>query len=318
MRSKAVMSILALLTCTLSGCNTRIGWPVDYWQSGLFAIVGFLAVCGLIFVGLVGLCQSIAQQDRSFITGGLLFLGVAALLLQALPHTASGIQFVPLFPWQYGDWLLRIMSGACWLCIVFACLCAFSNVKGDWPAAGGATLIALGLNVLLSFAGPADATQQPSSMIISFGDKVAQCEKLKTERSKTLETLLADKETLVARIKGLGCRTKRELMAHSIGRTLVSELEHLSRQIASLQREVEAIEAVLEQAQSVQRSIERQAMLKEHGLSDAEFARLSQIDHELQEGLRKISAPVPGTEVQIDKLLDGVLAPSEQGDKNHG
>jgi hypothetical protein len=138
---------------------------------------------------------------------------------------------------------------------------------------------------------------------------------LRKDRAKVLEKLLADKETVVARIKGLGCRSKRELMAHSIGRTLAAELEHLSRQIASLQREVEAIEAVLEQAQSVQRSVERQAMLKDHGLSDAEFARLSQIDHELQEELGKISAPVPGSEVQMDKLLEGLLEP---GDKNHG
>ena len=126
---------------------------------------------------------------------------------------------------------------------------------------------------------------------------------------------MADKEMLVTHIKGLGCRTKRELMVHSIGCTLASELEQLSRQIASLQGEVEAIEVVLERAQSVQRSVERQALLKEHGLSDAKFARLSQIDHELQEELRKIIATVPGTEVQIDKLLDGLL---EQGDKNHG
>jgi hypothetical protein len=314
MKSKqTVMCILALLTCALSGCNTRIGWPGAYSDHGFLALV----VLGLIGLGILVLIASVGEGCRESLVAGVLFLLVAGLLLQVLPHTASGVQFVPLFPWQYDTSLARIISGACWLCIVFVCLCVFSNVKGDWPAAGGATLIVLGLNVLLSFAGPADAPQQPSSVITSFRENVAQCEKLKTARSEALEKLQADKETLVTRIKGLGRRTKRELMAHSIGRTLVSELEHLSRQIASLQREVEAIEAVLEQAQSVQRSVERQAMLNDHGLSDAEFARLSQIDHELQEEVRKISAPVPGAEVQMDKLLDCVLAPSEQGDREH-
>ena len=316
MKSKwVVMCILALLTCTLSGCNTKIGWPWDYWQSGIFAIIGFLVVYGVIFVGLVGLGASIASQDRDALISGVGLLLVAALLLQALPHTASGIQLVPLFPWYFDGWLAKIISSMCWLALVLGCLASFSPSKSDWKGAAIKFVVVLGLNVLLSFAGPpdvttADAPQQPPSVLTSFRGKVAQCETLRKERSEALEKLLSDKEALVARIKGLGCRTKQELMAHRIGSTLATELEQLSRQIASLQSETEAVEAVLERAQSVQRSVERQVMLKGHGiLSETEFAQLSQIDHELQEELRKIIAPVPGTEVQMDKLLDGVLAP---------
>ena len=42
-------------------------------------------------------------------------------------------------------------------------------------------------------------------------------------------------------------------------------------------------------------------------MSDEEFAQVSQIDHELQEELQKRNGPTPGSEVQLDKLLDGVL-----------
>ena len=122
MRSKrVVMCILALLTCTLSGCNTKIGWPWDYWQSGFFAVVGLLVVCGLIFMGLMLIIVAATEVDRGMLAGGVALPLVAALLLQALPNTASGIQFMPLFPWQHDAWLARIISGACWLALVLGC-----------------------------------------------------------------------------------------------------------------------------------------------------------------------------------------------------
>jgi hypothetical protein len=278
-------------------------------------------VLGLIGLGILVLLVSFEEDSRETLVTGVVFLLVAGLLIQELPQTASGVQFVPLPPWHYSGWFSRTISVVSWLCIALASLCVFSNVKTDWPAAAGAILIAIALNALLSFAGTSEVAEshtprQRPSVVQSFRERLAQCDTLRKDRMEALEKLLADKESLVARIRGLGCRSKADLMSHRIGRTLVSELEHLSRQIASLQREVEAIEAVLERAQSMQRSIEREAMLKGHGaLPENEYTRLSQIDHELQEELRKIIAPVPGTEVQIDKLLEGLL---EQGDRNHG
>jgi prefoldin subunit 5 len=177
------------------------------------------------------------------------------------------------------------------------------------------------LNALLSFAGPADTTpftvtDGRSSAITSCQEKIERWESLRKERSDTLEKLSSDKEMLVARIRSLGCRTKQELMAHSVGCTLAHELEHLSRQIAQLQTESGTIEATVERAQSMLRCIERQSMLKGHGLSDGEFARLAQIDHELQEELRKMTGgPTPGSEVQLDKLLNEVLPQHEQANR---
>ena len=73
-----------------------------------------------------------------------------------------------------------------------------------------------------------------------------------------------------------------------------------------LNQHMEFIEATVERAQSMLRCVEREAMVK--GVSDDEFARVSQIDHELQEELRKMTGgPTPGSEVRTDKLLDEVL-----------
>jgi hypothetical protein len=188
---------------------------------------------------------------------------------------------------------------------------AFSPEKEHWQGAVAAIFVAFSMNALLSFASPVDAfaTDGRSSAITSCQEKIARWETLRKERLETLEKLSSDKEMLVTRIKGLGCHTKQELMAHSVGCTLAHELEQLSRQIAHLQSETDTMEATVERAQSMLRCIEREAMLKEHGMSDEEFARVSQIDHELQEELQKITGgPTPGSEVQLDRLLDEVHA----------
>jgi hypothetical protein len=328
MKSKQVMmSILALLPCTLSGCselNTRIGWPWTYCAQGFWPVVGFLAVGFLIFVGIGGVIASFdaSEGDRGMVILAAFFLILAGFLLQTLPHTATGIQFVPLSPWNYDGWIARSISSICWLALVLGCLTAFSRSKADWKGSAIAIFVALGLNTILSFAGSADATASTvtggqSPAITSCNEKIAYWETLRKERSDTLEKLSSDKEMLVARIRSFGCRTKQELMAHSVGCTLAHELEQLSRQIAQLQTETSTIEATVERAQSALRCVEREAMLKEHGmLSDEEFARVSKIDHELQEELRKMAGePTPGSEVRMDKLLDEALAQPESANR---
>ena len=49
---KSYLILFALFACTMSGCsqiNTKIGMPWIYWEHGYLAVVGFLAVCVLIF-----------------------------------------------------------------------------------------------------------------------------------------------------------------------------------------------------------------------------------------------------------------------------
>ena len=296
---------MATLFCML---NSRIGWPWEYFGNGVGPVFGFLAVCFLIFVGFAALAAGVDEKGCLFAGLGIWLL--AGLVLQGLPHTENGIQFIPLLPWFYSGWIARIISAASWLMLLLGILCGVSPEKEHWKGAVAAILFALSMNALLSFASPADATAPiatdgRSSVFTSCHEKIARWETLRKERSGTLAKLSSDKEMLVARIRSLGCQTKRELMAHSVGCTLAKELEQLSRQIAQLQSETNTIEATVERAQSTLRCIERQAMVK--GFSNEEFARVAQIDHELQEELRTRTGPTPGSEVQLDKLLDEVL-----------
>ena len=174
-------------------------------------------------------------------------------------------------------------------------------------------LIALGLNALLSFATPADVTApiaidgRPSE-IVSSRDKLAQCEKLRSQRAEALERLVSDKETLVGRIRAIGAKSKKELMANPLGRTLVEEFEHLSRQIAQLQSEIDAIDTVVERGQSSLRSLEREAIVRGAKSTDEEFKQLSEADHTLAAELRRVAGEkTPGSEVNLDKLLNEII-----------
>jgi hypothetical protein len=299
--------LILLLVCTLPGCvpaNTCVGSPWAYWHHGFFAVVGFGIVCGLILFGLCGLCAG--EEHTGFFFAGLAFWLVAMLLLQALPHTESGVRFVPLAPWHYGGWIARIVSGISWICIGLACMAVFSSLKADRVGAAIAMLIAMALNGLLSFATPLGTTQLAASPTCQ--DKIAQWEQLRQQRAEALSKLSADKVVLLTRIRGLGVSSKKDLMAHPVGRTLVEELEQLSRQTAQLQGETDAIAAVLERAQSMLRSIERESLLKGLGVAEPKRNQLSLMDHALREELRNMTTP--DAEVRLDKVLDKVFAPT--------
>ncbi len=283
--------------------NTRLAWPWVYGaQSGL-AILIFLVICGLLFL-VLGLITSSLQPngDPGMVAGAVIFLILAWLVLQALPHTDQGLQFVPLLPWFYPNRCWQAVSLVCWSALLLGSLTAFATRKN----AAALILVALGLNAVLSFAGSSVIPDKTSPPFASCRTTIAQCETLRQGHLLELEKLAADRQVLVDRIRSLGLKDKRELMKNSVGRTLADELEHLARQEAHVQSETSAIESVVERARSVLRRIEREVAIQ--GLSaEAVRNRMSEVDHELQEELRRVTNnPPAGVEVRMDGVLDEV------------
>ena len=294
----------ATLLCTL---NSRIGWSEAYVGHGVGPVLGLLVVCVLIFVGIVAVAVGKEEGCHGSQFAGIGFWLVAGLLLQGLPHVATGIQFVPLLPWCYSAWIPRIVSAASWLTFLIGIL---AGTKERWKEASAAVLIAFGLNALLSFADMAHTTApiESSSVIASCRDKIAQCDKLRSQRAAALERLLSEKETLVGRIKAVGAKSKKELMAQPLGRTLVAELEQLSRQIGQLRSEIDAIDSVVERGQSSLRCLEREALVHEAKSTDEEYKQLCDADHTLVEELRRVAGDkTPGSDVNLDKLLNEII-----------
>ena len=255
----------------------------------------------------MGICGIIAGEEHPgpLITG-IIFWLVAGLLLQALPHTESGIQFVPLPPWYYQSQIAWIISIACWIALIFGWHINFSSVKADRSSAVVAIFIALGLNALLSFASPSYVVSQNRTEISapneSLQEKYSKWEELRQQQLGALERLSYDKHILEARIKNLDVKTKRELMGHPVGVPLVDELEQLTQQIANLQKEIYSIELV----QSKMRSLERQIALRKVSLSPEELSAAIKSIEEKRRGISDDSTP--DSAVQRNILLNGLIA----------
>jgi hypothetical protein len=283
--------ILLLLICLVSGCNTRIGCPGIHYGFG--ASIGAFVVCGLIFAGFVAIAtaHNLQEGQRGEVIGGIVVWIVGGLLLQALP-VSGGVQFVPLPCWCYASWIPWILSSVCWLCILFGCLCGLSGDKEGVEQGAAFLLLALGLNALLSFATPIGAVANNPP------DPIAQWERLRDERSATLNRLMSDKEMLTSRIRNLGAKNKKELMANAIGKTLVEELEQLCQQIDTMAKEIEVVDTSAELANSHRRIVERQDLVKSGKLTDKDYERISTANHAVDK------EQTPGSEIHRDKLLN--------------
>ena len=191
---------------------------MDLLGTRLLAVVGFSALCGLLFLGF-GLVLTSRTEGPEMLKAGVLFLLVAGLLLQVLPHTENGIQFVPLPPWYYASWIASSVSTGCWLCMA-GCLPGLIGNKDDAHVAGFLIPAAFGLNVVLSFCSPLGVTTDERPPLAKL---IAQWDTRKEERSQAMATLLSDKETLVTRIRKLVLKTKpnswHSLRVHARGRT---------------------------------------------------------------------------------------------------
>jgi hypothetical protein len=312
---------LFLLVGTCSGCNTRIGWPWSYWEHGILPTIGCFGIGFMVFIGILFATCSFLNDSKpdqvAALLSGFGILVIASLLLQLLPHTITGIQIVPLPPWNYSGGMPWIISTAILACLVFGCCLAIrSNTRDHVQIVASAFIFAsFCLNAGLSFWTveadmPYLAARERITLMKSYEVKIGQLERLRTERTKAMETLSNDKNALVARIQGLEVRSKSELMAHPVGRTLADELVQLTNQIGRLRSETAVVESALERAKSALRSIEREETLKGLGVSGGKrLDELAQIDRELQEELRRVSgAPPADKDIHLDKLLDDVLA----------
>jgi hypothetical protein len=256
----------------------------------------------LVFAGITGIAAGMDCCGH-FIAGIAIWF-LAGLLLQTIP-VKNGVQFIPLPPWYYRD-LARIVSCAVWLGIIVGTLLMFSNAESDRGRAVGIFLAAMAINaVLLSFATPADVTTaEERPQIKSSEDEIVQWERLQSDRQNALDRLMSDQEALIGRIRGLGAKSKQELMANPVGQTLVAELEQLVQQINAAKKEIEVVETAIERAKSRLRSIERQTMLKSGELTDDEYKRMSVANHTLADERRQ----PPGSEIHRDKLLDALFS----------
>ena len=132
--------------------NTKIPWPTQLRGVSGWTLNCYFAVWGLV-VGSIALMVHTANRQEE---GGPLWiimamLAAAAILLQFLPFSDTGFQFVPLSPWSYLGWESFFISLACWAAIVSAGYVVLDRMVDSAQAFSVLCLIAMSLNLVLSW-----------------------------------------------------------------------------------------------------------------------------------------------------------------------
>ena len=134
-----------------SSWNTKIPWPTQLRGAPRWTVGCYLAVWGLVIVAIVLMIGNLQQEEGGPLLSVIAMLGTVVVLLQFLPHTDSGVQFVPLSPWAYAGWESFFVSLVCWMAILGAGYVTIVRSPDSPQAFAALCLIALSLNVLLSW-----------------------------------------------------------------------------------------------------------------------------------------------------------------------
>jgi len=148
-----------------NGLNTKIGFPSTYRQHSPLAFLGSMAVCLLVGTAVVLLVATVGRTESGPMLSLIGLLTLAAILLQALPASESGIQFIPLSPWAYSGLVAICLSILRWLGVFLAALIAIlsSGLIGAPSGFSAAVLFSMGCSLLLSLGGGSAPTEVASA-----------------------------------------------------------------------------------------------------------------------------------------------------------
>lgn len=132
--------------------NTKIPWLTDLRGAGPWTVGCYLAVVTLVVAAVALLISNIDRDRGGFLLLPVAMLFVAAVLLQLLPHTESGLHVVPLAPWNYSGWLPFGISLLSWMAIISATYVAVSGCLDAPQVFAFFALVAIAFNGLLGFA----------------------------------------------------------------------------------------------------------------------------------------------------------------------
>ena len=131
--------------------NTRIPWPTQLRGASSWTLNCYLAVWGLVFGSIALMVHTANRKEGGPLWIILAMLAAAAILLQLLPYSDSGIQLIPISPWSYAGWESFFVSLACWAAILGAGYVVIDRSPDTPQAFSGLCLVAMMLNVLLSW-----------------------------------------------------------------------------------------------------------------------------------------------------------------------
>jgi hypothetical protein len=135
-----------------TGWNTKIAWPTqlrgaDSWTIGCYGAVWVLVLAAVVCM----ITTANRKEEGGPLLSILAMLVAAAVLLQLLPHTSSGIQFLPISPWSYSGWESFGISLIFWTAILFAGYVVVDRSPDSPQVFAILCLSAMSLNAILSW-----------------------------------------------------------------------------------------------------------------------------------------------------------------------
>ncbi len=285
----------------MSGCegiNTNLGWPTTDWHGGFWSILGFLLVIVLLAVAIKIAITTANQTSNSndTVAGIVILFVVAAIVLQMLPATNSGLQIIPLTPWAYAGWLSFLISAAVWLLVLVSVLAASSDSPDSATVFSALLLIAMTGNLLLSFSERKEsATISVATNLVEkvdsddtptpYRNEIEEWKSKASDLRLLLNQLLADRQRVTADISRLSDSPNYK----SVKTELLGERQELTGQVEVVEAELASVELTVIRAESRLRRLARHAAIHQgSNVSDSEFETMAQIQHELEEDLREL------------------------------
>lgn len=301
---------LALVAiCAFGNLNTRIGWPGSDWRQDGWITIASTAMWVSLGIALVIMIQSARTGKPCRLSLILALLVGAAAVLQWLPRSETGLQFLPVSPWAFDGWMPFLISVLSWLAVglvVLALVCC-DRAVGFPPF----MLMFLAVNAALSCWSlePSESTPQPRLVADRFAEcrnRIAEWSAKRDETRRFLVGLRRDREVLVDQLQRLGVRFSADLMNIPAARPLAEELAEVVHQIEKQTQEAERLDAAVVEAQSRIRRIARLHAVEATRLGTAEEEEFVRMSVELSESLKGSQSDL--IVLETDRVLDRTMA----------
>lgn len=304
----------------LASINARISWPGLYWESGFLTFAGYLLVLMLIVISLALLFDQSTPAISSFA-----LLLISAGILQFLPASGSGLQFLPWLPWLYSGWIPVVLSVLTWVAVGLAVAGIAINASQKEP--GIFMITALVLNGVLSCweidnskqisqatvstkTIPRDSsvtapTHKPHTETAELGGRIAGWKDRKSKLGMLLAKLDEDRLNLLRQLQQKGVTSVGDASSDPRAKVLIHELRDVLMQQAALQKKHDDYELAIFKSESRLRTIERRMAATDAGVNEPELKELTRSMITLDESLTtENQTEVP---VELDTLIEQEL-----------
>jgi len=141
------------------------------------------------------------------------------------------------------------------------------------------------------------------SAIFAAQARVAEFEKKRAALEPLLDKALADRDDLVAKLRGAGIKSAADLKGNPQGQKLVASLQRISAEVEGLERQRAALDSAILEAKTLVRRLERE----QAGISEEEMQKLAEQLRDVEDRTDGVGSQ-PLTPFDVDTALEKALA----------